>query len=69
MTHAKGELSGVSESARVYRARRWRAIQLADAIDSFTVKEALYRATMPFEYVHRVKGRRLEREEEDKIWA
>lgn len=36
----------------------------------FTLKEALHRATMPFEYVHRAESRRLEREEEaDKIWA
>ena len=36
----------------------------------FTLREALHRVTMPFEYVHRAKSRRLEREEEaDKIWA
>ena len=33
--------------------RHWRATQLADAMDPFTLKEALHRATMPFEYVHR----------------
>jgi hypothetical protein len=50
--------------------RHWRATQLADTIDPFTLKEALHRATMPFEYVHRAESRRLEREEEaDKIWA
>lgn len=42
----------------------------ADAMDAFTLEEALDRATMPFEYVHRAESRRLEREEEaDKIWA
>lgn len=47
----------------------WRATQLADAMDPFT-KEALHRATMPFEYVHRAESRRLEQEEEaDNIWA
>jgi len=46
-----------------------RATQLADAMDPFTLEEALHRATMPFEYVHRAESRRLEREEEaDKIW-
>jgi len=50
--------------------RHWRATQLADAVDPFTLKEALHRTTMPFEYVHRAESRRLEREEEaDKIWA
>lgn len=50
--------------------RHWRATQLADAMASFTVKEALHRATMSFEYVHRAESHRLEREEEaDKIWA
>jgi len=50
--------------------RHWRAAQLADTMDAFTLKEALHRATMPFEYVHRAESRRLEREEEaDKIWA
>jgi ribosomal protein L40E len=50
--------------------RHWRATQLADAMDPFTLKEALHRATMPFEYVHRAESRRLEREEEaDEIWA
>lgn len=48
--------------------RHWRATQLADAMDPFTLKEALHRAAMPFEYVHRAESRRLEREEEaDKI--
>jgi len=47
-----------------------RTTQLADAMDPFTLKEALHRATMPFEYMHRAESRRLEREEEaDKIWA
>jgi ribosomal protein L40E len=50
--------------------RHWRATQLSDTMDPFTLKEALHRATMPFEYVHRAESRRLEREEEaDKIWA
>jgi len=50
--------------------RHWRATQLADAMDAFTLKEALRRATMPFEYVHRAESRRLECEEAaDKIWA
>jgi len=50
--------------------RHWRATQLADAMDPFTLKEALHRATMPFEYVHRAESRKLEREEEaDRIWA
>lgn len=50
--------------------RHWRATRLADAMDPFTLKEALHRATMPFEYVHRAESRRLEREEEaDNIWA
>lgn len=47
----------------------WRATQLADTMDPFTLKEALHRATMPFEYMHRVESRMVEREEEtDKIW-
>ena len=34
------------------------------------LKEALHRATMSFEYVHRAESCRLEGEEEaDKIWA
>jgi hypothetical protein len=42
----------------------------ADAMDPFTLKEALHRATMPYEYVHRAESRRLEREEKaDKTWA
>jgi len=50
--------------------RHWRASQLADTMDPFTLKEALHRATMPFEYVHRAESRRLEQEEEaDEIWA
>lgn len=50
--------------------RHWRATQLADAMDPFTLKEALHRATMPFEYVHRAESRRLEQEEKaDQIWA
>ncbi len=50
--------------------RHWRATQLADTMDPFTLKEALHRATMPFEYVHRAESRRLEKEEEaDKVWA
>jgi ribosomal protein L40E len=50
--------------------RHWRATQLADAMDPFTLKEALHRATMPFEYVHRAESRRLEQEEKaDRIWA
>lgn len=44
--------------------RHWRATQLADAMDPFTLKEALHRATMPFEYVHRAESQRLEHEEE-----
>jgi len=44
--------------------RLWRATQLADAMDPFTLKEALHQAAMPFEYVHRAESRRLEREEE-----
>lgn len=50
--------------------RHQRATQLADAIDLFTFQEALHRAIMPFEYVHRAESQRLEREEEaDKICA
>jgi ribosomal protein L40E len=50
--------------------RHWRATQLADTMDPFTLKEALHRATIPFEYVHRAESRRLEQEEKaDKIWA
>ena len=50
--------------------RHWRASQLADTMDPFTLKEALHRATMPFEYVHRAESRRLEQEEKaDKIWT
>ena len=50
--------------------RHWRATQLADTMDPFTLKEALHRVTMPFEYVHRAESRRLEQEEKtDKIWA
>lgn len=50
--------------------RHWRATQLADAMDPFTLKEALHRATMSFEYVHRAESRRLKREEKaDEIWA
>lgn len=50
--------------------RHWRATQLADDMDPFTLKKALHRATRPFEYVHRAESRRLEREEEaDRIWA
>ncbi len=50
--------------------RHWRATQLADTMDPFTLKEALHRATMPFEYVHRAESRRLDQEEEaDRIWA
>lgn len=49
--------------------RHWRATQLADVMDPFTLKEALHRATMPFEYVHSAESRWLEREEEvDKLW-
>jgi len=40
------------------------ATQLADAMDSFTLKEALHRATMPFEYVHRAESRRSKQKEE-----
>jgi ribosomal protein L40E len=48
--------------------RHWRATQLADAMDPFTLKEALHRATMPFEYVHRAESRRLEQKvEADRI--
>jgi len=50
--------------------RHWRATQLADTMDPFTLKESLHRATMPFEYVHRAESRKLDREEEaDMIWA
>lgn len=49
--------------------RHWRASQLADTMDAFTLKEALHRATMPFEYVHRAESRRIEKEiEADEIW-
>ena len=44
--------------------RHWRATQLADAMDPFTLKEALHRAIMAFEYVRRAESRRVEREEE-----
>lgn len=37
----------------------WRTTQLADAMDPFTLKEALHRATMPFEYVNKAESRRL----------
>ena len=50
--------------------RHWRATQLVGAMDPFNLKEALHRATMPFEYVHRAESRRFDHEEEtDKIWA
>lgn len=49
--------------------RHWRATQLADTHDPFDLKEALHRATIPFEYVHRAETRRLEKEKEaDKLW-
>jgi len=36
----------------------------------FTLKEALYQATIPFEYVHRAESRRLEYEgKADEIWS
>lgn len=43
--------------------KHWQAIQLADAMDPFTLKEALRRATTPFEYVHKTESRRLGQEE------
>lgn len=50
--------------------RHWKGTQLADAVDPFIVKEALHRATMPFEQVHGAESRKLEQEEHaDKIWA
>jgi len=49
--------------------RHRRATQLADATYPFTLKEALHRATMPFEYVHRAESRKLELEEADTIWT
>jgi hypothetical protein len=49
--------------------RHWRATQLADTHDPFELKEALHRATIPFEYVHRSERRRLEKEKEaDQVW-
>jgi len=53
-----------------YTQRHWKATQRADSMDPFTLKEALHRATIPFEYVHRAESRRLKREERaDEIWA
>lgn len=50
--------------------RHWRATQLADTMDPFELKEALHRATIPFEYVHRSESRRLDKEKKaDKVWA
>jgi len=50
--------------------RHWRATQLADTHDAFELKEALHRATIPFEYVHHTESRALEKTEEaDKIWS
>lgn len=40
------------------------ATRLADAMNPFSLKEALHRTIMAFEYVHRAESRRLEREEE-----
>jgi len=49
--------------------RHWRATQLRDTHDAFELKEALHRATIPFEYVHHTESRALEKTEEaDKIW-
>ena len=49
--------------------RHWRATQLSDALDPFELKEALHRATIPFEYVHRSPTRRMQKEREaDEIW-
>ena len=49
--------------------RHWRATQLADTMDPFLLKEALHRATIPFEYVHRSESRRLDAEKEaDEKW-
>jgi len=49
--------------------RHWRATQLADSMDIFELKEALHRATIPYEYVHRSESRRLEKEREaDEKW-
>lgn len=50
--------------------RHWRATQLADTMDAFELKEALHRATVPWEYVHRGESKRLQKEKKaDKIWA
>jgi len=63
-----GKEQGKNLGIMNHTQRHWRATQLADAMDPFTLKEVLHRATMPFEYVHRAESRRLEREEEaDKI--
>jgi len=49
--------------------RHWRATQLADTHDAFELKEALHRATIPFEYVHHTESRALQKvEEADRIW-
>jgi len=49
--------------------RHWRATQLRDTHDPFELKEALHRATIPFEYVHHTESRALEKTEEaDKMW-
>jgi len=50
--------------------RHWRATQLRDTHDPFELKEALHRATIPFEYVHATESRALEKTEEaDRIWS
>lgn len=50
--------------------RHWRATQLRDTHDPFELKEALHRATIPFEYVHQTESRALEKAKEaDKIWS
>jgi len=50
--------------------RHRRATQLADTHDAFELKEALHRATIPFEYVHHTESRALEKTEEaDRIWS
>jgi hypothetical protein len=50
--------------------RHWRTTQLADVMNPFELKEALHRATIPFEYVHSTESKVLERTEQaDEIWA
>jgi len=50
--------------------RHWRATQLSDTMDAFDLKDAMHRATLPLEYVHRSETRKLARTKKaDKIWA